>query len=111
MSARENFPDNSTPDIPDGLLDSLPTHEQWLYRRCWSNEKKADWLIEHAKRADDHRTEINRVVAELDAKVVPAVNLANRFSTVKGKAYAAGVGFVTIAITVALTEWFKSLWK
>jgi hypothetical protein len=111
MNTQEEFPSNSTPDIPPGLLDQLPKHERWLYERCWSNEKKADWLILHAKRADDHRTFINAELTALKENVAPAVALASKFSTFKGKSIAAGLALLTIAVTVALTEWVKSIFK
>lgn len=111
MNKQDEFPSNEAPDIPPGLLDGLPKHERWLYERCWSNEKKADWLIGHAKRADDHRTFINAELTALKESVAPAVALASKFSTFKGKSIAAGLALLTVAITGALMEWIKSLFK
>lgn len=111
-------PKESKPSIPPGLLDKLDKHERWLYETVFDGVQKTDWLIAHAVEADKHRTYINAEVSRaraeilmLEKKVDPAINLAAKFSTLRGKSVAAGLAFITIAITVALTEWFKSFWK
>jgi len=104
--------------LPPGLLDKLDKHERWLYETVFDGVQKTERLIEHSVKADEHRIYINKEVsdtrsevAELTKKVQPAVQLAARFSTLKGKSIAAGFALAVIAITAALTEWVKSIFK
>lgn len=66
--------------------DKLTALEKWQCDLASVQEQQNNWLMEHAKRADKHRTFINQEISDLKMEVKPAVRLAKWVTTVKGGA-------------------------
>lgn len=107
----EENPPKFDADIPVHLLKDISDGSKWMYEQISVHGKKADWLIDHAKRADDHRTHINKVVSDLDVKVTPAVNLAAKVTTLRGRIVAVVLLIVIPMGLAVFGAWVGSVFK
>lgn len=102
----ENEPEDFKPIIPPWLrsqYESLPPMEKEKYNTFSIIDQKMDWQIKRMREAIDHRTYINKEVAELKEQVQPAVRLASLVWSMKGML----VAFMTLVGIPLLLRWLE----